>query len=173
MRRVILSLQFFCPGSVWRAALRRPAVVHPSAGFYNSLHARPSCEPSSKALPVMPRSLPLVVLFTSALFVSAFLLFLVQPLQARMVLPRFGGSPAVWNTCMVFFQAVLRLRYGYAHLFPTWLGTRPHALLHVAVLATPALVLPVALPAGWDATPSTLPVLSLLVLLAVTVGLPF
>src|SRR4029077_2182639 len=97
----------------------------------------------------MPRFLPLVVVFTSTLFVSAFLLFLVQPLQARMVLPRFGGSPAVWNTCMVFFQAVLLLGYGYAHLLPAWLGARRHALLHLFVLATPALVLPVALPAGW------------------------
>src|SRR5437588_6118549 len=101
----------------------------------------------------MSRSLPLVLIFTATLFVSAFLLFLVQPLQARMVLPRYGGSPAVWNTCMVFFQAVLLLGYGYAHLLPTWLGTRRHALLHLAVLATPALVLPVALPAGWVVSP--------------------
>ena len=85
----------------------------------------------------MPRHLPLVLLFTVTLFVSAVLLFLVQPLQARMVLPLLGGSPAVWNTCLVFFQAVLLLGYGYAHLLPKWLGTRRHALLHLAVLATP------------------------------------
>src|SRR5260370_33814933 len=106
----------------------------------------------------MSRTLPLAVAFPPALFVSAFLLFLVQPLQARMVLPLLGGSPAVWNTCMVFFQAMLLLGYAYAHLLPSWFGTRWHALLHLAVLAAPALVLPIALPSGWfppvQATPA-------------------
>ncbi len=121
----------------------------------------------------MPRSLPLVLVFTAALFVSAFLLFLVQPLQARMVLPMLGGSPAVWNTCMVFFQAVLLLGYSYAHLLPAVLGTRRHALLHLAILATPALVLPIALPTNWVPPLGTTPVFWLLGLLVVTVGLPF
>jgi hypothetical protein len=120
----------------------------------------------------MSRTLPLAV-STAALFVSAFLLFLVQPLQARLVLPLLGGSPAVWNTCMVFFQAMLLLGYTYAHLLPAWLGTRWHALLHLGVLATPALVLPIALPAGWAPPVESTPVFWLLALLFVTVGLPF
>ncbi|MFU8804399.1 MAG: hypothetical protein ACNA8W_11360, partial [Bradymonadaceae bacterium] len=64
------------------------------------------------------------ILFALTLFVSSSLLFLVQPMVAKMLLPVLGGSPAVWNTCMVFFQAVLLLGYLYAHATTTWLGSR-------------------------------------------------
>jgi hypothetical protein len=121
----------------------------------------------------MPRTLPPLVVFTAALFVSAFLLFLVQPMQARMVLPLLGGSPAVWNTCMVFFQAMLLCGYAYAHLLPSWFGTRWHAVLHLGVLATAALVLPIARPVDWVPPVEWTPVFWLLGLLLVTVGLPF
>jgi hypothetical protein len=112
-------------------------------------------------------------LFASTLFVSAALLFVVQPLVARLVLPLLGGTPAVWNTCMVFFQAVLLAGYAYAHAAPARLGVRRHAAVHLLVLLVPWLVLPVALPSGWPPPDSTAPVAWLLGLLAAAVGLPF
>jgi hypothetical protein len=112
-------------------------------------------------------------LFTFTLFVSAALLFLIEPLVARMVLPLLGGTPAVWNTCVVFFQLALLAGYGYAHLAPRWLGPRLHVPIHLALLFLPILVLPLALPAGWIPTQEVSPVFWLLALLLVMVGLPF
>jgi hypothetical protein len=113
------------------------------------------------------------VLFTLTLFVSAFLLFLVQPMLARMVLPLLGGTPAVWNTCMVFFQALLLAGYAYAHAAPAWLGTRRQAVLHIGLLFLPLLVLPIAVPPGWTPPETGNPVPGLLALLLATIGLPF
>jgi hypothetical protein len=113
------------------------------------------------------------VLFTLTLFVSAFLLFLVQPMLARMVLPLLGGTPAVWNTCMVFFQAMLLAGYAYAHAAPAWLGTRRQSALHVGLLLLPLFALPIALPADRALPDMGNPVPALLALLLVTVGLPF
>src|SRR3954449_5874377 len=90
----------------------------------------------------------LPVLFGATLFVSAALLFLMQLVVARMVLPLLGGAPAVWNTCMVFFQAVLLAGYAYAHLAPAWLGTRRQLLLHAGLLLLPLTVLPTRI-TGW------------------------
>jgi hypothetical protein len=84
-----------------------------------------------------------VVVFSLALLQSAFLLFCVQPMIARMVLPLLGGSPAVWSTCMVFFQACLIAGYGYAHATTLWLGLRGQVLLHAGLVLGPCLVLPV------------------------------
>jgi hypothetical protein len=119
------------------------------------------------------RGVLLPALFTVTLFVSAGLLFLVQPLLARMVLPLLGGTPAVWNTCMVFFQAVLLAGYGYAHVGPALLGDRRHAVLHLVVLALPFLVLPLIIPEAWKTSNPSYPVLWLLGLLVVVAGLPF
>ncbi|TMQ32542.1 MAG: hypothetical protein E6K70_17990 [Planctomycetota bacterium] len=110
-------------------------------------------------------------LFVITLFLSSALLFLIQPMFAKMVLPRFGGTSAVWSTCMVFFQAALLAGYGYAHAAPAKLGVKRHAVLHLIVLLLPPLFLPIVLPEG--GTPPGNPILSLLALLAVTVGLPF
>jgi hypothetical protein len=115
----------------------------------------------------------LAVLFTLTLFVSAFLLFLVQPMLARMVLPRLGGTPAVWNTCMVFFQALLLAGYAYSHATPAWLGARRQALIHVVILLLPLAMLPIAVSVDWSPPDSANPMAALLVLLFVTVGLPF
>jgi hypothetical protein len=92
---------------------------------------------------------PLAALYTAAIFVAAALLFLVQPMVGKMVLPRAGGSPQVWNTAMVFFQCALLAGYLYAHLGVRWLGVRGHATVHLAVLALPLLVLPMTLPDGY------------------------
>ena len=74
-------------------------------------------------------------LFALTLFVSALLLFCVQPMFSRMVLPALGGSPAVWNTAMVFFQTALLAGYLYAHLVSRWLGLRRQVALHLPVPA--------------------------------------
>src|SRR5918911_1201419 len=76
-------------------------------------------------------------LFGATLFLSAALLFLVQPMFARMVLPSLGGTPAVWNTCVVFFQAALLAGYGYAHTVSTYLKTRTQLLVHGALFCVP------------------------------------
>src|SRR5918994_2268978 len=92
-------------------------------------------------------------LFAITLFVSATLLFWVQPMFSRMVLPALGGSPAVWNTAMVFFQTALLVGYLYAHLISRRLGLRRQGALHLLLLALAALTLPVGVAAGW--TPPT------------------
>jgi hypothetical protein len=114
-----------------------------------------------------------LILFGLTIFVGASLLFLVQPMFARMALPLLGGAPAVWNTAMVFYQAVLLVGYAYAHASMRWLGPRRQAGLHLLILLLPLLVLPIALPAGWTPPGETSPIPWLLALLAVAVGLPF
>src|SRR5215813_10004725 len=89
----------------------------------------------------------LTLLFGAATIVSAWLLFLVQPMFAKMVLPRLGGSPAVWNTCVVFFQATLLAGYLYAHLTTRWLGVRRQAMVHLGVLLLPLIALPIVVSA--------------------------
>jgi hypothetical protein len=115
----------------------------------------------------------LAALFALTLFVSSALLFLAQPMVARMVLPHLGGTPSVWNTCMVFFQALLLAGYAYAHAGATILGPRRQAVLHTGVLLVPLIALPLALPAGWTGPGTTPPILWLLALLSIAVGLPF
>ena len=111
--------------------------------------------------------------FALTLFTSATLLFVVQPMCAKMVLPLLGGTPSVWNTCMVFYQAVLLAGYLYAHFATRWLGSRRQAVLHLAVLALPWLVLPIGISAGRVPTGTENPVLWLLGFMALSVGLPF
>src|SRR2546428_3951847 len=91
--------------------------------------------------------MPLAV-YATTIFVTAALLFLVQPMFARMVLPLLGGSPAVWNTCLVFYQAALLAGYLYAHATTSWLGARRQAALHVGLVLLPLLVLPIGIPSG-------------------------
>lgn len=115
----------------------------------------------------------MLILFGATIFVGASLLFLVQPMFARMALPLLGGAPAVWNTAMVFYQAALLVGYAYAHVSTRRLGVRRQAGLHLLILLLPLLVLPIALPAGWAPPGDTSPIPWLLGLLAVAVGLPF
>ena len=112
-------------------------------------------------------------LFTATIFVGATLLFLVQPLFAKMVLPLLGGSPSVWNTALVFFQAVLLAGYGYAHWLLRRLGQRNQIIVHVCVLGVAALVLPISVASGWRPHAGAPPALWLLGLLTVSVGAPF
>jgi SAM-dependent methyltransferase len=115
----------------------------------------------------------MLLIFGATLFLSATLLFLVQPMVAKMVLPLLGGTPAVWNTCMVFFQALLLAGYAYAHAAPARLGLRRQVWLHGALLLVPFLVLPIAIAHGFLPPTGSNPIPWLLGLLAVSVGLPF
>jgi len=121
----------------------------------------------------MSASVAKPVLFGLTLFVGAALLFCVQPMIAKLVLPKFGGAPAVWNTCMVFFQAALLAGYIYAHTTTQWLGIRRQAVLHLGLLALPWLVLPIAVAGDYAPPNDAEPILPLLALLVVTAGLPF
>src|SRR5919106_18932 len=100
----------------------------------NSNAAQLELEPA-EPLAQRRRSSALIGLtFTAAVFLSAALLFAVEPMFGKMVLPLLGGSPAVWTTCMVFFQAALLGGYAYAHVTAASLGVRRQALLHLVVL---------------------------------------
>jgi hypothetical protein len=108
----------------------------------------------------------------AAIFLGAFLLFQVQPLMGRYILPWFGGSPSVWTACMLFFQVLLLAGYAYAHWLATSLGGRRQGTLHAAALAISLLVLPVdrllVKPASMDH-----PTVAVLGILTLSVGLPF
>jgi hypothetical protein len=83
--------------------------------------------------------------FAAAIFTSAFLLFWVQPLFSKMILPLLGGSPSVWNTAMMFFQLVLLAGYGYAHLLTRYVASlRRQIVIHGAVIAAGLIFLPFA-----------------------------
>ena len=116
----------------------------------------------------------LMLLFSVTIFISAALLFLVEPMFAKFVLPSFGGTPAVWTGSMMFFQATLLVGYLYVHATTTWLGARRQAILHLVVVLLPLLVLPLAVPGDeWAPSSQSNPIFLLLGLLAVSVGLPF
>src|SRR5262245_27136900 len=110
-------------------------------------------------------------LFALAIFVSATLLFLVQPLAGQILLPVLGGSPAVWSICLVFFQTVLLLGYLYAHALSTFVAPKWQGLVHLALLATASLRLPFPVQIGSLGTLD--PGASTLRALAATVGVPF
>ena len=112
-------------------------------------------------------------LYAITLFGSALLLFSVQPMVGRMVLPRFGDTPAVWNTCMVFFQAQLLAGYTYAHLTGRWLSPRWQTRLHLLVLFLPLIFLPISFDRGVAPLAHESPSIWLLAQLFVSVGVPF
>jgi hypothetical protein len=115
----------------------------------------------------------LPLLFALAVFLAAAELFLLEPMLAKMLLPRFGGAPAVWTTSVLFFQVVLLAAYGYAHLVTTRLQYRHQVILHVALLVLSLALLPIALPDRYAPTASDQPAVVLLVTLAISAGLPF
>ena len=114
-----------------------------------------------------------VPLFAATLFLSGFLVFLIEPMIARMVLPILGGVPMVWNGCVVFFQIVMLAGYGYAFGASRWLDVRRHVVLHAVLVAAAALALPAFIDPASVEAPSGHPLAWLLLLLAGTIGLPF
>src|SRR3989337_2213372 len=91
----------------------------------------------------------LVALFTVTIFLGAALLFILEPMFARMVLPLLGGSPGVWITSVLVFQALLLAGYAYAHFSVSRFGPRRQSILHMALVGLPILLLPIAVPSGW------------------------
>jgi hypothetical protein len=115
----------------------------------------------------------LIPLYAAALFLSSVLLFSVQPMFAKMVLPPLGGSPAVWNTAQVFLQATLLLGYLYAHILVHVFPLRMQVICHIVLLAGILSVVSIGIsPAAAPPVQGT-PVLWFLQLLLVTVGIPF
>ncbi|HVD61267.1 MAG TPA: fused MFS/spermidine synthase [Gemmatimonadaceae bacterium] len=112
-------------------------------------------------------------LFSVTALTSALLIFWVEPLFAKLVLPLGGGSPAVWNTCLMYFQAMLLLGYLYAHLGSKYFSARRQAWIHVALLAIAVLALPIGIPRGWTSPESGNVIGWLVVLLTIGVGAPF
>ncbi|MFN3744224.1 MAG: fused MFS/spermidine synthase [Hyphomicrobiaceae bacterium] len=129
--------------------------------------------PSSAAVPAALTGSPTLWLFTLTTFVSALLLFSIQPMFAKMVLPVLGGSPSVWAVALCFFQGALLAGYCYAHLVIRQIGARASGFVHLAVCLAAFVVLPISLPSGWSEPPPGEPYFWQLGLFTVAVGLPF
>jgi spermidine synthase len=112
-------------------------------------------------------------LYATTVFLSAFLLFQVQPLVAKIILPWFGGSAAVWTVCMLFFQVLLLLGYFYAHGATRWQTSRRQRIVHWLLLAAALAVMPLSASEGWKPHGGEDPTLRILGLLAATIGLPY
>ena len=112
-------------------------------------------------------------IYALTIFTSAFLLFLVQPLMAKQILPWFGGSAAVWTTCLVFFQFLLLAGYAYSDWTTRHLPARRQVILHVVLLAVSLATLPIIPDASWKPAGDEDPAWRILGLLAVTIGLPY
>jgi spermidine synthase len=115
----------------------------------------------------------MAVLWSATIFLSAFLLFLVQPMMGKMILPMLGGTPAVWNTCMLFYQATLLAGYAYVHVMTSKIQPQRQVVIHLGLLLLPVLMLPIGLPAGWTPPDQPNPVWWVLLLLSVVIGPPF
>ena len=112
--------------------------------------------------------------YTLTIFLSAFLLFGVQPMFTKMVMPVLGGTPAVWSVAMVFFQSVLLAGYAYAHGLTRWLDARAAAVVHLALMVVVLIAgLPIAFGQGWGTPPEHGQALWLIGVFTVSVGLPF
>lgn len=132
-----------------------------------------SAPPAIRDQPSPSRHRLILILYTAAIFVSALLLFSVQPLFTKMVLPRLGGSPAVWSVAMVFFQSLLLGGYLYAHFLTQLPGRAAAVAIHLMLLIAALTALPLAIASGWGEPPSSGYAVWLLGLFAVSIGLPF
>ena len=111
--------------------------------------------------------------FKYSIFISAFLLFQVQPMIARYILPWYGGSASVWTTCLLFFQAGLLLGYGYSHVLTKYFGLKNQVKIHIALLLLSFITLPIT-PGEWlKPQDSDNPITGIISLLAITVGFPY
>jgi hypothetical protein len=129
--------------------------------------------PAAADLNSASRNRLLLVVYTAAIFTSALLLFSVQPLFTKMVLPRLGGSPAVWSVAMVFFQTLLLGGYAYAHFLMQIRNRMIPVVVHLLLLVVALLTLPLSIASGWGTPPESGYAFWLLGLFAVSIGLPF
>jgi len=132
-----------------------------------------SSEPLSMDQPSASRNRLVLAVYTAAIFLSALLLFSVQPLFTKMVLPRLGGSPAVWSVAMVFFQSLLLAGYAYAHLLMRIRNRVIPVVLHLMLLLVALLTLPLSISSSFGEAPNSAYAFWLLGLFAVSIGLPF
>jgi hypothetical protein len=123
--------------------------------------------------PSPSRNRLVLVVYTAAIFISALLLFSVQPLFTKMVLPRLGGSPAVWSVAMVFFQTLLLAGYAYAHMLMQIRNRAIPVVIHLVLLVAALLTLPLSIASGWGEPPTSGYAFWLLGLFVVSIGLPF
>src|SRR6478672_3567508 len=130
-------------------------------------------QPAATEQPSSSRNRLLLTAYTAAIFVSALLLFSVQPLFTKMVLPRLGGSPAVWSVAMVFFQTLLLAGYAYAHMLMQIRNRVIPVVIHLVLLAAAMLTLPLSISSGWGEPPTSGYAIWLLGLFVVSIGLPF
>ena len=121
----------------------------------------------------MKIDLRLTLHYGLTIFLSAFLLFQVQPMIGKMILPWFGGSASVWTTCMLFFQMTLLLGYLYSHWVVRFLSPRQQSLIHIALLLVSLALLPISPSEAWKPTGAENPTLRILGLLLVSIGLPY
>jgi hypothetical protein len=123
-----------------------------------------------------------MVLYPATIFISAFLLFQIEPMLAKYILPWFGGAPAVWTTCLLFFQILLLGGYFYAHLIGTRLRPRAQIIVHLGLMSVCVVVMsalalnwraPILPDAGWKPLSPDFPVSRILTLLTVSIALPY
>src|ERR1700733_10167116 len=143
--------------------------MHASLGNRPCLATESS--PASAEPSAMRRGATLIYGLT--IFVSAFLLFLVQPLIAKIILPWFGGAAAVWIVCLVFFESGLLLGYFYAHLLMRKLSPQSQFRIHTIILVASLLTLPIVPKSSWRPVGPDNPAFHILVLLTATMGLPY
>src|SRR5579863_10394770 len=137
------------------------------AGVSMSAAELPQDQPSAS------RNRLVLLTYTAAIFVSALLLFSVQPLFTKMVLPRLGGSPAVWSVAMVFFQSLLLAGYVYAHLLMRIKNRLIPIVVHLVLLVIAFATLPLTIAARWGEPPTGGYAIWLLGLFTASIGLPF
>ncbi|MCK5828826.1 MAG: fused MFS/spermidine synthase [Methylococcales bacterium] len=119
------------------------------------------------------RNVSLIVLFAGTLFISATLMFVLQPMFGKTLLPLLGGSPAVWNTCMVFYQTIVFFGYLYAHFLSTKFSPHRQIQIHAVVIAISLIALPIALPENTFPPTDSDPTFWLMWTLFLAIGLPF
>src|SRR5919204_3043773 len=154
------------------ASLASPAGNAIPAGFFAGAFMTVSAPTVTDDIAISRNRLVLVV-YTAAIFVSALLLFSVQPLFTKMVLPRLGGSPAVWSVAMVFFQSLLLAGYAYAHFLMQIRNRIIPVVVHLMLLIAAFATLPLGIAGAFGEPPGSGYAFWLLGLFAVSIGLPF
>lgn len=164
-----MCFRLWSPGNESRPpAFREPAPLEGET-VTADIDTRPAGPPSVPDR----RAWGVLWLFTATTFLSAFLLFFIQPMFAKMVLPLLGGAPSVWAVALLFFQGALLVGYGYAHLLVRYVPAARTGYVHLVLSALAFLSLPIAIPEGWSEPPISDPYFWQLGLFVAAIGLPF